>query len=627
VHDSIGLLGAIISLAFLTYVLMHMMLDYNAEDSKFDRFYQTIYQDTDIKVDYSDLTICLFWHLRLLLLIVERVYDVYQYSCHRVNWDTYPLQKYWKKSEAEKHSKWSILLWTGKRVDYESILKFEKKNLRNNLKELKILKKQKDRAHVGKKIQLKQDEYHDMVFNLVEYERQIRTLKTFNVWLMSLFNIDEIWRDFRMSGYWNTYRMMGSNMHKTLLCFVFALTLAWVVNWYEESFAVFTKISAIECDSYKDHYYVSNITDDQVLCVQIIHRSVVSLLTAVLVGIAGFYITYAQLLKIIVRNWLRFKVVRTVWEASSLSSTEYFSQEHEQQTTDRGECFWEEHFKETSYPEVELLEKKEGENTQCDSLPTQAKAWTCDFRNEYENKRSDSKTTQSNGETFVQVGKKSKRGTRVCGFAMDRRAIVDDVFLIVAKPDDYKAFEDLVEYVEDETKVYRNKKKLESRICPCRAQAQSNSFNKLKKNIIDKIKNNTNETKGLIMIVNLTRRVRNIIMQGTTIFTLSPTAGEHLMLIAKGSWSGGAFLPSDENHRAILNAAIQHYDISFSMEENISKKEIPMEEEQLGKASTMEKKLMIERTHEFRVGFKKNRIWQINKGLEFVCNRRSFVDV
>jgi len=94
VHDSIGLLGAIISLAFLTYVLMHMMLDYNAEDSKFDRFYQTIYQDTDIKVDYSDLTICLFWHLRLLLLIVERVYDVYQYSCHRVNWDTYPLQKY-----------------------------------------------------------------------------------------------------------------------------------------------------------------------------------------------------------------------------------------------------------------------------------------------------------------------------------------------------------------------------------------------------------------------------------------------------------------------------------------------------------------------------------------------------
>jgi len=182
-----------------------------------------------------------------------------------------------------------------------------------------------------------------------------------------------------------------------------------------------------------------------------------------------------------------------------------------------------------------------------------------------------------------------------CGFAMDRRAIVDDVFLLVGRNRDYKAFEKLLVDVQRATKKYRRK--------------TLRPYNKMKSVIIENIKKKNYGTEHSITVVDLTRKVRNIIMHGTTIFTLSPSAAnEQLILVAKGLWSGGAFLPCSEEHKALSNAANQHYTISFSMK-------------------NQKNQLMIERTHEFRYSTSTDEAFKISETLEFVCNRKSLMKV
>jgi len=87
VYDSIGLLGSISTLAILVNMFyLKMYFAIADEESDFGRFFQMIYKETDIVVDYSDITFSTFWLLRVILLIFERVYNAYQYSRHRVNW-------------------------------------------------------------------------------------------------------------------------------------------------------------------------------------------------------------------------------------------------------------------------------------------------------------------------------------------------------------------------------------------------------------------------------------------------------------------------------------------------------------------------------------------------------------
>jgi len=389
--------------------------------------------------------------------------------------------------------------------------------------------------------------------------------KTFDVKLLSLFNIHEIWQDFRMMGYWKTSRTMGFNMHKTLLCIVTALTFAWIVNWWEESEARVYKLSKKDCeDSGYDCIGVLQGLDENDMCTCVQTRSIVILVTVVLVGILGLYITYGQMLKIIFRNWLRFNVVSTVWEVTNY----------------RLKCSVE------SKGSVSGRQRIIGEKRNVYQHPSTPSVGN--------NEPDSESASESLSVKIIDHGSKLNntcqcvsRHTR--GFAMDRKAMIDDVFLLVGEEGD-EDFIKLVKFVKKEIEEVRNKKKY---------------YNKLKTKITQPNgKRYSMKEKAEISIyqVNLTRRIRNIIMQGTTIFTLAPSKNSKILmqLVAKGRWSGGAFLPEEDNHRAISHTATQHYEISFSMET---------------------KKIAIERSHmiddeEFKIH------GTMNRKLGFVSNRR-----
>lgn len=79
---------------------------------------------------------------------------------------------------------------------------------------------------------------------------------------------------------------------------------------------------------------LENIGRDQCVCAQTKQRCSVTLVTVVLAGIAGFYVTYGQMMKIISRNWLRFRVKDAIWFVDSLEDvkdnedeTVYFTEE------------------------------------------------------------------------------------------------------------------------------------------------------------------------------------------------------------------------------------------------------------------------------------------------------------
>merc|ERR1711964_922512 len=90
------------------------------------------------------------------------------------------------------------------------------------------------------------------------------------------------------------------------------------------------------------------------------------------------------------------------------------------------------------------------------------------------------------------------------------------------------------------------------------------TFNKVKHLITRYLRTRRNPLIGDIYMVDLTRIIRNILMKGTTMFTVVPHNRELLLLVAKGMWSGGAFSPGDTNLKDISHLATQHYDLSFS---------------------------------------------------------------
>jgi len=480
VYDSIGLLGSLCTLAILVNMFyLKMVFAIADEESIFGRFFNMIHKYTGIVVDYSDIAFSSFWLLRVILLIIERVYNAYQYSCHRVNWRYF-------LPDATKDKLWRILFCSGRKIDYE-----------------KVLEKNKD----PKKNQ----------FLVNEFERQIRTQKNFNVFLMRLFNINEVWRDFRMTAYWRTYRDIGFNMHKTLLCFVASLSLAWIVNWWEENQTTLRRLQKARCDEL-EFVCLENIGRDECVCAQITQRSIISLVTVVLVGIAGFYVTYGELMKIIFRNWLRLSVKDAIWFVDSLG-----------------------HVKDN---EDQKQGKDKVDNTE-------------DFEEEYN------------------VDK-----TR--GFTLDRKAILDDVFLIAFNnkdlKDEFTGFVDFVnrlakevghqftmknDYLEKMLKVDLQEMGVGEELC---AEKEKFTFNKMKDLITRYLL--TRSPSDKIYLVDLTRRIRNILMKGTTMFTLVPKKDQYLLLMAKGRWSGGAFLPGADELKGISHMAIQHNDISFSYDDD-----------------------------------------------------------
>jgi len=189
-------------------------------------------------------------------------------------------------------------------------------------------------------------------------------------------------------------------------------------------------------------------------------------------------------------------------------------------------------------------------------------------------------------ETTSKVGD-SQGKDFTCGFAMDKRAKVDDAFLLVGINCGQHVFKNLVGHVHKLTEEHRKRKV---------------TYSEMKRRIIALIKRKDLTQSKPILKHDLTRIVNNVITQGTTIFTLAPTGNENLLLIVKGAWSGGAFLPSDNKHKAISNSAVQHYKISFSME----------------------KKLVMEPCYEFTVDLAENSIHIIgDEALGFVSNRKS----
>lgn len=521
-------------------------------------------------MDYSDITVSLFLAFRVFLGMVERVWNVRQYTHHRVYW------KNCMKGHTKNNNPWSILFGISRKVDYEKVLQKLKNEYRDS------------------KIETKYD-----FFWINEFEREVRMQKTFDVFLMSLFNINELWRDFRLIGYWRTSRRMGCNMHKTLLCFVSALTVAWMVNWWEETQTLLHPSSVERC---RDLGYVClgslkglrKNKDDECACVRIIERGIVSLMTAVLVGIAGLYVTYGQMLKIIFRNWLRFDDVSTVWEATNLQE----GWEEETKVNDEQD----------QQPNVGDLKSEVRKSDQSLIIVPQQP-----------NVRSKSSLIgQVQMAQLIEVGPASSQcqsdntakcneEKTMCGFAMDRKAQVDDVFLLVGKKSNTQAFKKLVNSVKELTKDVRDgktryneiKDKITERIQGSATEEDKQATEKAN----TKIENQKTEEETIIM-VNLTRRMRNIIMRGTTIFSLAPTEknDELLMLVAKGKWSAGKFLPDNENHKAISHTATQHYEVSFSRGS---------------------KEISIVRTHGYRVDNRKYENYQTPiKGVEFVCNSR-----
>jgi len=410
-----------------------------------------------------------------------------------------------------------------------------------------------------------------------EFEREIRTQKNFNVLLMSFFNIDEVWLDFRKSAYWRTYRKIGFNMHKTLLCIVASLSLALVVNWCEESQTQLRTLQIARCNELGLEC-VENIGRDQCICAQLTKRSIISLVTVVLVGIAGFYVTYRQMMMIIVRNWLRLGVKDAVWFVDSLE-------------------------------EVKSNEDKDSREEVKDNV-------------------------EKTGSHNV---------PKVHGFTLDRKAVVDDVFLIVFKAPRKNQFTRLVEFVEFLAKEVRDqrtpcimtkktpftmtKDKLqemlgegvkESREEKCTLMEEllgkgkeeyfekKFTFIKMKYLITRYIRTRRDPLVSDIYLVDLTRIIRNIIIKGTTMFTVVPYEDELLLLVANGRWSGGAFVPGDQNLKGISHLAIQHYDLSFSCKD---------------------RKLMIVPSYRFRNDYKeKCNIYEMNRHRSWSSTMNHVVD-
>jgi len=534
VYDTIGLLGSVCTLAILVFLFYLQWKGYTDERSYFYRVYQIIRKHTNIYVDYSDLTVSLFLGFRCVLLILERIYNAYQYTRNRVNWSYY----FMNLSES---SIWSILFCFGRKVDYEKVLKKYKKEYLKDSPEGSVIK----------------GAFMDFYY-IDEFERQIRTQKTFDVLLLSIFQIHDVWRDFRIISYWETSRKMGFNMHKTLLCIVSALTCAWIVNWWEESQSVVHPLTKGGCESFGFRCigsFEGVAKDDPCMCVQTIERSIINLLTAVLVGIVGLYASYAQILKIIFRNWLRLDVVNAVWEATNFYENEMKSEVGE----NKG-----------GISSSESLVENRGDGDQLELIKVV-------------------------NEIKPNCPTQSEDGETTCGFAMDRKAVLDDVFLLAMKKGsekDIEDFKELVNSVKDMTKKVRDRK-------------TKTYYNQVKDKIAWRnMVNSSQRSKAPpFIMVNLTRRIRNLIMQGTTIFTLAASEDNLLLLVAKGKWSGGAFLPTNKIHKAISHTATQHYELSFSQDKN---------------------EVMIERGNRYSIYNRKFKACDIhsNSKLAFACNNR-----
>jgi len=75
-----------VTLAFLLFIYTHSLTNLYDESSSFHKFCEEIRDYFGFEVDYSDLSLLLFFIFRLILLMFERVYDVYWYTQFGKNW-------------------------------------------------------------------------------------------------------------------------------------------------------------------------------------------------------------------------------------------------------------------------------------------------------------------------------------------------------------------------------------------------------------------------------------------------------------------------------------------------------------------------------------------------------------
>merc|ERR1719285_39991 len=211
--------------------------------------------------------------------------------------------------------------------------------------------------------------------------------KNFDVLLVSLFNINEVWKEFRRISEWKLYREMRFNMHKSMLCFVLALAFAWIVNWWEETQTALREFSKAECDALGFIYVgclqeikhqilnqtaALGIDDDEQcgLCVQRSHRTIKSLVIAVTFVFCGLFVTFGRLLKIIFPNWLRFQEVETVWVVTALPEDEVKGDRAEAQVSSLESSIWEEENKKS---DKDLKEHSPRQSTAKEDAPSKAK--------------------------------------------------------------------------------------------------------------------------------------------------------------------------------------------------------------------------------------------------------------
>jgi len=537
---SVGLYGNIITLGVLLFFYWHTWADLYNVKSDFHKFCEWIHDTFDFNVDYSDIALLVFVIFRLVLLIIERVYEIHYYCHFAKNWNVRI-----DETNCEKNMSFcSIAFCGGKMIDYNKVLKEVQWN---------------DRAF---------NREHDVEIDLVEDE--LRSSYTFDPFLLSLFGLKELWKDYRRKCWWSVYRKMTCNMHKTLLCVVLAITVSLIVNWYEESDMEVQSMSEDSCSREGEFCLALNNTFgknyDECACGKVSHRRPVILVTVIFASCIGFYLTYREILSFIFRHWLRFQVLPAVWvlvdpttlalgsagrqNLLSLNKT-WDKAENDIKEVEEGSDS--ESVKnvpvDSKKDECKPLEPESVKNLPLDKNKDKSKPlalnigessaakeksdnwyrWCCTW---YRWCRKDTSSSSISEEKFTSE------------MTLDERAFVDSALLIAG-----------------------NKDQVTDLRCEVEEKLLSGNYHSTDRSIMEHeileklIKRKYGED---VKFEDVSRKVRNLLNFGTTMLTLEEQKEESLLLIVRGSWTGGAFEATHPHLKGIKFAATQHFVMSFS---------------------------------------------------------------
>jgi len=546
---AVALVSNISTLGFLIYIFSRVWTDLSDKNSAFYGMCEWIHNEWNFTVDYSDIAMLLFWVFRLILMIFERVYDMFWYWDFSKNWNVCIDGKKIKRNQL------LLLAFWQRMIDYDKILKDVQWNDRGLNKE--------------------QDTEIDVI------EDELRSSYTFDPFLLSLFGLEKLWKAYRRKCYWYVYRKMSCNMHKTLLCMVLAISVSLIVNWAEESNMVMQSMSEDSCSKEGSFCLaLNNIFEkdyDNCVCGKASYRSPVILVTVTLAACIGFYLTYRQILSYIFRHWLRFEVLPAVWVLVDPTTANCQDTQESEDISDS---------------DTSVIIPDDSKKDQFIGLDIED--------NTAQNKSGSTRTKKDSSYT-----RSEKRFTST--LTLDDKAFVDSAILIAGNKRQIKELKR-----ELEEKLLSSSSKEETRCCFCFPKLICKLCKKLKQILYPNKDSRTMVNKILkkliqgeygkdIQFEDISRKVRNLLNYGTTMFSLEEQKEESrklrhllnygttklslekhllnygtaelslekqkeesLLLIVMGSWTGGAFRANHPHLKGISVAATQHYVMSFS---------------------------------------------------------------